>query len=221
LPPTKTTTEMNAITTPPTGLVLYNTSTGFLTVYDGSSWIIKDIIFVPSYSCGFTPTKTAGTGTVSSSASGNYTIGVYSSPANGDQYDLTFTSLPVNVYKTMLIFVAGVDKGIYTISYQTNSGSFTTLYNGLDLYSTSTILYQVPIFVKHTGGNLVIRVLVTGKNASSSNYLFDFGFYQASPQASTAIITAQKFSIVTSTELPTGSNEVYNSYLYPIFEVGN
>jgi hypothetical protein len=38
LPPKMTTTQQNAISTPPAGLVLYNTTTNKLMVYNGSSW---------------------------------------------------------------------------------------------------------------------------------------------------------------------------------------
>jgi hypothetical protein len=39
LPPKMTTTQKNAISTPPSGLVLYDTTTNKLCVYNGTSWI--------------------------------------------------------------------------------------------------------------------------------------------------------------------------------------
>jgi hypothetical protein len=38
LPPRMTTTERNAIVTPPAGLVIYNTSTNVLNFYNGTAW---------------------------------------------------------------------------------------------------------------------------------------------------------------------------------------
>jgi hypothetical protein len=219
LPPTKTNTEMNATTTPPTGLTLYNTTTGFPTYYNSIGWVKQGAIFNPSYACGFSRIKSVGTGSIQNFTSGSYTLWYFLSPANGDQYDLTFTSLPANNYKTMLVIRAVDDVGIFNISFSTNGGAYSTLYTGLDFYSLTPTNYQVPIFVNHTGGNLVIRVLITGKNASSSNYYFVCGFYQATPQVATAITTAQKFAITANTALPTGNTEAYNSFLFPIWQV--
>jgi hypothetical protein len=38
LPPRMTTTQRDAITTPPAGLMVYNTSTNKLNFYNGSAW---------------------------------------------------------------------------------------------------------------------------------------------------------------------------------------
>jgi hypothetical protein len=38
LPPRMTTTQRNAITSPATGLIIYNTTTSALEMYDGAAW---------------------------------------------------------------------------------------------------------------------------------------------------------------------------------------
>jgi hypothetical protein len=45
LPSRMTTTQRNAIATPPTGLIVYNTTTNSIDVYNGTAWVGTDAIF--------------------------------------------------------------------------------------------------------------------------------------------------------------------------------
>lgn len=70
LPPRMTTTERNAITTPATGLTIYNTTTGSVNVYNGSSWVELGV-------SGALPTIqrfTSGSGTYTTPANVKYLI---------------------------------------------------------------------------------------------------------------------------------------------------
>jgi hypothetical protein len=87
LPPRMTTTQMNAISTPPAGLVIYNTTLNCLCTFDGTNWIFEVCRFVSANQTSTSNTYADVTNLVTSSLPiGNYRIefiGVAQSTAAG------------------------------------------------------------------------------------------------------------------------------------------
>lgn len=183
LPPTKTTAQKNAITTPPTGLVVYDIDLNAYQYYNGTSWVyyanpsatISSTLVNPS-TWNTLATGWSSSGTLQTPGNNNIGFARLLTTAQNSYLEYTFSSnLALGTYGLLYTAEYENNRGIMDVYILMNGGVAPgTLLNSRDLYraagATSYVGFVETFTVTSSSSN-VLRFSCTTKNASSSGYI--------------------------------------------------
>ena len=161
LPPKMTTTQRNAISSPATGLIVYDTTTNATTAYDGAVWVPVGLTRKVGRWVESSAATSSGAMTLPSSVFGYYTVLIHGTTTSSGRLNLIINSdtTPGNYNSTM----SGVGNSTSSF-FATSAGPNVSAFCQLWVSSTSS----------------TIKVSFCTNTASTGNLTFGAGFYTGS-----------------------------------------